>query len=216
MNGIQVFTSPEFGEIRTALQEGAPWFVGKDVAAALGYSNTRKAIADHVDPEDKGVTKRDTLGGAQRMTVINESGLYSLILSSQLPAAKKFKRWVTAEVLPAIRQTGAYATPAADLSEIERRLSVLEAALAVAPAPLALMPRPCPDLLRLDASAPYAIRTNPQSMGREVTFARKPSRKVRAALKLLGLRWNPTVGCWFGYATEDQIATALNEAVNLQ
>lgn len=72
-----------------------PWFVGKDVAEALGYSNTRKALADHVDEEDKGVTKRDTLGGKQNLGIINESGLYSLILSSKLPDAKKFKRWVT-------------------------------------------------------------------------------------------------------------------------
>lgn len=86
------------------------WFVGKDVAEILGYSNTRKALNDHVDDEDKGVTKCDTLGGAQEMTIINESGLYSLILSSKLPKAKEFKRWVTSEVLPSIRKHGAYMT----------------------------------------------------------------------------------------------------------
>lgn len=213
MNGLQVFTSPEFGEIRTVLQEGAPWFVGKDVAAALGYERPADAARRHTDAEDRGVAKIATPRGRQNLTIINESGLYSLILSSQLPAAKKFKRWVTAEVLPAIRQTGGYAAPGTDLSEIERRLSALEAALAAVPALPA--PRLCPDLLRLDTRVPYAIRTNPQNMMREVTFARKPSRKVRAALKLLGLRWNPAGGCWFGYATEDQIATALSEAVNL-
>ena len=85
--------------------------MGKDVAQALGYSNPRKALADHVDEEDKGVTKCDTLGGVQEMTIINESGLYSLVLSSKLPGAKKFRRWVTAEVLPAIRRTGGYRMP---------------------------------------------------------------------------------------------------------
>ena len=82
MNELQIFQNPEFGEIRTIECDGEPWFVGKDVAAALGYSNPRKALADHVDDEDKGVTKRDTLGGTQEMTIINGSGLYSLALSS--------------------------------------------------------------------------------------------------------------------------------------
>jgi prophage antirepressor-like protein len=109
MKEIQVFKNKLFGEIRTLTNErGEPLFVGKDVATALGYSNPRKALHDHVDDEDKGVTKRDTLGGIQNLTVINESGLYSLILSSKLPTAKQFKRWVTAEVLPQIRKTGGY------------------------------------------------------------------------------------------------------------
>lgn len=108
MNELQIFNNPEFGEIRTVEVNGEPWLVGKDVAQALGYSNPRKALADHVDDEDKGVTKRDTLGGAQEMTIINESGLYSLVLSSKLPAAKKFRQWVTNEVLPTIRKTGGY------------------------------------------------------------------------------------------------------------
>ena len=96
--------------LKQELTDRKPYFVGKDVAEILGYSNSRKAIADHVDPEDKGVTKCDTLGGQQELTVINESGLYSLILSSKLPNAKKFKHWVTAEVLPSIRKHGAYMT----------------------------------------------------------------------------------------------------------
>lgn len=99
---------PEFGELRTVEIDGEPWFVGKDVAEALGYSNARKAVLVHVDAEDKGVTKWDTLGGTQQMTIINESGLYSLILSSKLPSAKEFKHWVTSEVLPSIRKNGAY------------------------------------------------------------------------------------------------------------
>ena len=109
MNELQIFKNAEFGSVRTITVEGEPYFVGKDVAEILGYSNTRKALADHVDEEDKGVTKCDTLGGVQDLTVINESGLYSLIMSSKMPNAKKFKRWVTSEVLPTIRRHGLYA-----------------------------------------------------------------------------------------------------------
>ena len=111
MNELKNFTF-EDQQIRVLTIEGEPWFVGKDVAEVLGYSNSRKAIADHVDSEDKGVTKCYTLGGTQQIAIINESGLYSLILSSKLPDAKKFKRWVTSEVLPAIRKHGAYMTDA--------------------------------------------------------------------------------------------------------
>ena len=110
MNEVQIFNNEEFGQVRTLVIDGEAWFVGKDVAEILGYSNTRKALADHVDEEDKGVTKCDTLGGVQDLTVINESGLYGLILSSKMPNAKKFKHWVTSEVLPAIRKHGIYAT----------------------------------------------------------------------------------------------------------
>ena len=104
----QIFKSKEFGQIRTCMMDGETYFVGKDVASALGYRNAPKAMADHVDDEDKGITKCYTLGGNQEMTVINESGLYSLILSSKLESAKRFKRWVTSEVLPAIRKNGRY------------------------------------------------------------------------------------------------------------
>lgn len=107
MNNIQIFKY-ENNDVRTVELNGEPWFVGKDVAAVLEYSNPRKALADHVDQEDKGVTKCDTLGGVQELTIINESGLYSLILSSKLPTAKQFKRWVTSEVLPSIRKNGDY------------------------------------------------------------------------------------------------------------
>ena len=105
---IQIFKNEVFGEIRTCQVNNQIMFVGKDVATALGYSNVRDALSKHVDSEDKGVAKCDTLGGAQKITLINESGLYSLILSSKLPQAKAFKRWVTAEVLPQIRKTGGY------------------------------------------------------------------------------------------------------------
>lgn len=110
-NEIKAFSNEEFGSIRRLEIDGEYWLAGKDVAQALGYSNPRKALADHVDEEDKGVTKCDTLGGTQDITIINESGLYSLVLSSKLPSAKKFRRWVTSEVLPSIRKHGAYMTP---------------------------------------------------------------------------------------------------------
>lgn len=102
--------SYESSEIRTVEKDGEPWFVAKDIAKVLGYTNASKAIADHVDAEDKGVTKCYTLGGTQDLTILNESGLYSLVLSSKLPNAKKFKRWVTSVVLPSIRKHGAYMT----------------------------------------------------------------------------------------------------------
>lgn len=106
---VETYTNTEFGTIRALGDEnGEPLFVAKDVAEVLGYSNPRKAIGDHVDDEDKGVTKCDTPGGTQDMTVINESGLYSLVLSSKLPKAKEFKHWVTHEVLPSIRKHGGY------------------------------------------------------------------------------------------------------------
>ena len=106
---IQIFKNETFGEIRTMTNEkGETFFVGKDVAMALGYSNPLKALRVHVDDEDKGVTEMGTPGGTQKVTFINESGLYSLILSSKLPQARAFKRWVTSEVLPAIRRTGRY------------------------------------------------------------------------------------------------------------
>lgn len=114
MNNISTFRNPAFGSVRAVSINNEPYFVGKDVAEILGYSNPRKAMIDHVDAEDKGVTKCDTLGGTQEMTIINESGLYSLILSSKLPKAKEFKRWVTSKVLPAIRTAGQYSLVPAD------------------------------------------------------------------------------------------------------
>lgn len=108
MTELQIFNSEEFGDMRTVTIDNEPWFVGKDVAEALGYSNSRKALADHVHEDDKGVTKCDTPGGKQDLSIINESGLYALIFGSKLESAKRFKHWVTAEVLPTIRKTGGY------------------------------------------------------------------------------------------------------------
>lgn len=110
MTDIQVYTHNELGSIRVLDIDGEPWFVGKDLTTALGYSNSRDAISKRVDVEDKksGVAIHDSMGRNQNVVAINESGMYSLILSSKLPSAKKFKRWVTSEVLPAIRKTGIY------------------------------------------------------------------------------------------------------------
>ncbi len=112
-NQVQVFNNEQFGDVRVIMQGEQPWFVGKDVASVLGYGNTRQALASHVDVEDK--TSVQILDGGSnyksRATIINESGLYSLIMSSKLPSAKQFKHWVTSDILPTIRQHGAYLTP---------------------------------------------------------------------------------------------------------
>lgn len=112
MNNLQVFNNPDFGEIRSILLDNEPWFVGNDVAKALGYAKPQSAIASNVEEDDtlkQGVT--DSLGRIQETTIINESGLYCLIFSSKLPKAKEFKHWVTSEVLPSIRKSGTYSIP---------------------------------------------------------------------------------------------------------
>ena len=142
MNELMIFENPEFGKIRSVQLDGEAWLVGKDVAEALGYSNTKDALARHVDQEDKrqddGVVIRDPMGREQTPTVINESGLYSLVLSSKLPGAKRFRRWVTSEVLPTLRRKGTYTmqTPKSAMEllrlqsqamfELDERVNVLE------------------------------------------------------------------------------------------
>ena len=125
MNELKIFKNSEFGEIRTLEIDGEPWFVGKDVAEVLGYKDTADSIKRHVDDEDK-LTRCFTDSGQSRdMYIINESGLYSLILSSKLPNAKAFKRWVTSEVLPAIRKTGMYCdVKQASVGEVVRLVSL--------------------------------------------------------------------------------------------
>lgn len=118
MNDIVVFNNKDFGEIRTLYVNDEVWFVGKDVALALGYKDTDQALRQHVDEEDKLTRKLNGSGQKRSMVTINESGLYSLALSSKLPSAKKFKHWVTSEVLPAIRKTGAYQMPQKPSDEI--------------------------------------------------------------------------------------------------
>lgn len=134
MRDLQTYQSEEFGSVRTVVIDDAPWFVAKDITDKLGYTNGRKAVGDHVDEEDKNtVTFRDSVGRPHDITVINESGLYSLVLSSKLPNAKKFRRWVTSEVIPQIIRTGGYNLPGnyaealralADKSEEAERLAL--------------------------------------------------------------------------------------------
>ena len=144
---IQIFTNEVFGEIRTCQVNNQIMFVAKDVATALGYTNTQKAIRDHVDDEDK-LTERFVLSGQVRsVIIINESGLYSLILSSKLPQAKEFKRWVTSEVLPQIRKTGGYIpTRDAEGRELSGR-EILERADAIVGRTLQLLNEPAEDTL---------------------------------------------------------------------
>lgn len=145
MNEIQIFNNSDFGEIRTVTIDGEPWLVGKDVAQALGYSDINHAILDHVDPEDRVNSKtrgqNDPEFGQRGTWLINESGLYSLILSSKLPNAKKFKHWVTSEVLPSIRKTGSFTGMSKELQSIllldnrtmehDQRITALEGSMVV-------------------------------------------------------------------------------------
>lgn len=130
MNELQIFQSPEFGRVRTVSIDGEPWFVGKDIALALGYCNTKDALSRHVDAEDKGGSRITTPSGEQDMTVINESGLYSLVLSSKLPSAKKFKRWITHDVIPAIRKTGGYHIPQSPAEQMAQGILAAQKLLA--------------------------------------------------------------------------------------
>ena len=133
MNDLTTFTNPEFGSVRTVELNGTPWLVGKDVATTLGYAKPQNAISRHVDPEDQKVAPiQGTPGGEQEMLIINESGLYSLILSSKMPKAKAFKRWVTSEVLPAIRRDGVYQSVKAKqhIEQLEATNTRLNAAIA--------------------------------------------------------------------------------------
>ena len=124
MNELTVFQNQEFGRLRTAEIDGEGWLVGKDVARALGYTNPQKAIRDHIDDEDRTVNETFTVNGTP-ITLINESGLYSLVLSSKLPGAKRFKHWVTSEVLPSIRKHGGYGNgvSAEQMVEIAQRMA---------------------------------------------------------------------------------------------
>lgn len=130
MNDLQIFSNPEFGQVRTVEIDGQPWLVGKDVAVALGYKNPQKALHDHVDAEDVTVNDLFTVNGTPA-ALINESGLYSLILSSKMPKAKAFKHWVTGEVLPAIRKNGVYGSVKArqHIEQLETTNAQLNAAI---------------------------------------------------------------------------------------
>lgn len=119
MNELQIFNSEEFGDIRTVTIDNEPWFVGKDVATALGYKNTADAIGKHVDVDDKLLSQIAIAGQRRDVAVINESGVYALIFGSKLESAKRFKHWVTAEVLPSIRKTGSYQKPMTIAEQIQ-------------------------------------------------------------------------------------------------
>ena len=119
MNELQIFNSEEFGDIRTVTIDNEPWFVGKDVATALGYKNTADAIGKHIDTDDKLTSQIAIAGQRREVVVINESGVYALIFGSKLDSAKRFKHWVTAEVLPSIRKTGSYQKPMTVAEQIQ-------------------------------------------------------------------------------------------------
>lgn len=126
MNNLEIFKNEEFGEVKVLEIDNEAWFIGNQVARILGYVNPQKAIREHVSEEDKGVNEMDTPGGKQRVNIINESGLYSLILSSKLPNAKKFKHWVTSEVLPSIRKHGKYEMPKNPFETLKLMFDVVE------------------------------------------------------------------------------------------
>lgn len=132
MNELQIFNNEEFGDIRTVTIDNEPWFVGKDVAEALGYAEPRSAVSKKVEECDRGVAEMETPSGKQKMTTINESGLYALIFGSKLESAKRFKHWVTSEVLPALRKTGSYEMPKKKQSN-ERLASVNNAVKILTP-----------------------------------------------------------------------------------
>ena len=129
MNELQIFNNEEFGQIRTVTIDNEPWFVGRDVAEALGYSEPRSAVSKKVDDTDKGVAEMETPSGKQNMTIINESGLYALIFGSKLDSAKRFKHWVTSEVLPSIRKNGNYQMMKQESSELSPQLQMLQGLL---------------------------------------------------------------------------------------
>lgn len=136
MNDLEIFKNAEFGEIRTVVKDGEPWFVGKDVAEILGYSNTSKAVMNHVDEEDKRFFMLDIADsqngnlpvGQSKTALVNEGGLYSLIIGSKLPNAKRFKRWVTSEVLPSIRKNGGYIAGQETMTDDELMARALQVA----------------------------------------------------------------------------------------
>ena len=195
MGALKIWENPEFGTLRVIEQDGEPWMVGKDVAQALGYTNPRKALADHVDEEDKGVTKCYTPGGTQEMTVINESGLYSLVLSSKLPSAKRFRRWVTNEVLPSIRKDGGYIKTAPGMSDAD----IMAKAILLAQKTIDQQNE---QIKRLEPAAKYAQDYLLASGGRLVSSLAKEygmsAVKFNRLLKSLGIQYKQG-GQWILY-----------------
>ena len=221
MNGLQVFNSPEFGDIRAVEVDGEPWFVGKDMAEALGYSNPRDALATHVDDEDKNtVAIHDGIRGNPNLTIINESGLYSLIFSSKLPKAKEFKRWVTSVVLPSIRRRGAYIAPQAQPEGVEAAAlqavvqpitAALEALTGVVQAMSrrldGLEQRPRQQALPPDGGDPFADRpvsVKPPSNKMRRQWMRTASEKLDALGERCGLPSSSVLHALYQELEEDQ------------
>ena len=179
MNNIQIFESPEFGEIRTMMIDDEPWFVGKDIAEVLGYGNTRDALANHVDEEDKTMIQKSeipTLEIPNRgLIIINESGLYSLIMSSKLPTAKRFKRWVTSEVLPSIRKNGGYIAGQETMSDEELMAKALLVAQNKIAERDAIIQR---QQMRIEADRPKAVFADAVSASRNSILIRDLAKMI--------------------------------------
>ena len=186
---VQVFNNGVFGDVRVVMRDGAPWFVGKDVASALGYVDTDQAIRKNVDGEDKLTRLVDGLGQKRNVLLINESGLYSLILSSKLPTAKAFKRWVTSEVLPTIRKQGMYLTSATAEEAISDPDTFIAKALIVANQVLERQKERIKHLETTNNALTSTISTtNVTTLTRKRTCATRNDMTVREVSKLLGAK----------------------------
>lgn len=186
---VQVFNNGIFGDVRVIMRDGEPWFIGKDVAEILGYERADNAIRNHVDDEDKLMHQISASGQKRNMTIINESGLYSLILSSKLPSAKTFKRWVTSEVLPTIRKQGMYLTPATSEEAISNPESFIAKALIVANQVLERQKERIKHLETTNNVLTSTISTtNVTTLTRKRTCATRNDMTVREVSKLLGAK----------------------------
>lgn len=186
---VQVFNNGVFGDVRVVMRDGEPWFIGKDVASALGYRDAINALKAHIDMEDKLGWQITTSGQRREMTIINESGLYSLILSSKLPSAKTFKRWVTSEVLPTIRKQGMYLTSATAEEAISSPESFIAKALIVANQVLERQKERIKHLETTNNALTSTISTtNVTTLTRKRTCATRNDMTVREVSKLLGAK----------------------------
>lgn len=186
---VQVFNNGIFGDVRVIMRDGEPWFIGKDVAEILGYERADNAIRNHVDDEDKLMHQISASGQKRNMTIINESGLYSLILSSKLPTAKAFKRWVTSEVLPTIRKQGMYLTSATAEEAISSPESFIAKALIVANQVLERQKERIKHLETTNNALTSTISTtNVTTLTRKRTCATRNDMTVREVSKLLGAK----------------------------
>lgn len=210
---VQVFKNGVFGDVRVVMREGEPWFVGKDVASALDYIDTFGALKKHVDTEDKTTMSIQQSGSNYKttVTIINESGLYSLILSSKLPSAKAFKRWVTSEVLPTIRKQGMYLTPAASEEAISDPDTFIAKALIVANQVLERQKERIKHLETTNNVLTSTISTtNVTTLTRKRTCATRNDMTVREVSKLLGVKQTEVYSAlqragWFMRAEEGTV-----------